>query len=170
MPHKCLPKGKTPEQLAQIIKDYSAEDPIQHTEKIPLSPERIQELEHKSSAASRALDQLNKVKETFMNFLKNGTTVNPNSDAKAPEFMPETVTIPPTKGIKILTANREYADALISDGCETIVTPVYLIPWADQSKMVAVDIEGNEFEGYTRDMTAEEQERFEGLFRKDKKS
>ncbi len=167
MYHKCIPKSMTKENLAKWITENSTEKQT-FEQKIPLTEMKIRELEHKSSLASRALDALKKIEDEFKGFMKKGTPVNPSFESSEVEYLPVTITIPPTKGVEALKANREFADALLAQGYEVEVTPIYLIAWPEKSKMVGMDIEGVEFVGFTRDMTSEEELRFGNLFKEEK--
>lgn len=158
----ALPQTFTKEKLAQWITD-NAKDTINHEEKVELTPEAISELEHKSSLMSRAIDDLTDVKKEFMDFLTNGTPIDPLQvvkDDEEPKHSPQSVTIQPTKGLKILTARRLSADQQLRDGYKTDVTKVYLIPFPEEHRMIAVDVEGNEYEQYSRSYTEVEEEKY----------
>jgi len=146
MKHECLPTGKTPENLAVWIMENNAGE-IQHIEKTPLGPEKIAELEHTSSLASRAIDRLETIKKEFMEVLTGGTN---------DEETPYDTTIPPTKGLKILKANRAFADKQIEQEFSEETITLYLIPWTSMNIMVATDIEGFEWPEYTKPMTQEQ--------------
>lgn len=154
MRHVAVPATLTVEALASWIVDNKAEQ-INHAEKVPLDDEAIRELEHKSSAASRKMDELLEVKKQFELFLKKGTPTERlgDHDLGEPKHLPQTITIVPTKGLDALKANREYADAQLRNGYREDITPYYLIPYIEERKMVAVDIEGRENENYSRPMT-----------------
>ncbi len=157
----------TVENLAQWLTENAAEK-IQHENKIELTPEYIQELEHKSSAASRSIDRLKNVEKEFKNYLKKGTPVNPNAEVgegDEPEFMPIDITIPPTRGLDILNERRAWADKQIEDGFKIEITELYLIPYPEKSMMCCLDIEAREWETYTREMTAVETEVYGNLFK-----
>lgn len=151
--HVSLPATMTIEQLAKWIVENQI-DKINHTEKFKLTEDEIREQEHKSSAASRSIDRLNAVKDEFMNFLKEGTPTALKSGKV--EYEPVAVTIPPSKGLKSLKANREHADSLIEAGSREEITEIYMIPWPEQSLVIGVDIVGLEWPQYTRVMTKDE--------------
>jgi hypothetical protein len=159
MIHPSIPQTLTPENLAAWI-EKNHDRKFQHVEKTELTDETVRELEHKSSLASRAIDRLNEVKKQFMETLKNGT---PEEDK------PEDVTIPPTKGLKVLTANREWADKQLEQGYSEDVIDIYMVPDPENSRMVALDIEGKEWEQFSVDMTEEDHKKYGKLFAKDKK-
>lgn len=167
MIHPCLPQTKTPEQLAQWITENS-KNSFQHDEKVDLTEEEVRAFEHKSSAASRALDRLKAVEEDFKHVLKKGTPVIGGTTE------PYTVTIPPTKGVDALKANREHADKILEDGYQTITTALYTIPYPEESTMVVVTIEGDEWPMYTKPMSKDQKvlygELFTGLTKKGKKA
>lgn len=159
-PHLCLPQSKTPEQLALWIKENSKHD-FSHEEKIPLTEEDIAELEHKSSAASRALDRLKAIEDDFKYHLTNGTPVIGGVS------QPYEVTIVPTKGTKELKANREHADKILEQGYQVEVTQLYTIPYPEESTMVVVTIEGQEWPMYTKPMGKDQKAMYGELFYKD---
>lgn len=152
--HPALPQTFTPEQLAVWLTDNKAEQ-INHSEKTPLDEDKVRELEHKSSMASRRIDELNAVKKTFEAFLKEGTPTERIGDNELdePKHIPQPITIPGTKGIKALQKNREWADKQLADGFSEQIISYYLIPFPEERRMIAVDIEGVENETYSRDMT-----------------
>lgn len=161
--HRCLPQTLTKEKLAQLITEKQKQV-IPHLDKRTFDPEEIAEFEHKSSLASRSIDELDEVKEQFMHRLKKGTDPDPKDPTK---FQPFDITIPPTKGIDALKANREFADGEIKRGYEECVTDVYMIPFPEEELMVAVTIEGYEAPKYTRKMRPEELATDGNLFRKE---
>lgn len=149
MIHKSLPTTLTPERLAEWINSNSQELKVDRKE-IPLTKEEIHDLEHKSSSASRAIDKLNNRLSEIKLLLKKGT---PEIDGIR---KPVDITIPPTKGLDTLTANREWADSILEQGYRVEETTLYMIPWPEESRMVCVDIEGREWPHYTRTMTTVE--------------
>lgn len=165
MRHLALPETLTVEALAQWITDNAAET-INHEEKVDLTPETIAELEHKSSMASRRIDELKEVEKTFKMYLKLGTPTHAEqlNEKGEPVRLPQDVTIPPTAGLDVLNANRQWADTQLRDGYKKDVTKIYLIPFPENRTMVGVDIEGNERETYTREMTDEESKKYGELF------
>jgi DNA-binding transcriptional regulator of glucitol operon len=160
MKHPCVPSTMTPESLAVWIKD-NADEVIEHIEKIELEEEQVHELEKKSSLASRAIDRLEEIKKNFMDLLKEGT---PNPDE------PVDVTIPPTSGLKILKANRAFADRQLEQGFKEEVTQLYVIPYPEDSMMVAVDIEGREWPEKSKEMSGVQMNNFKPMLKKEKKT
>ena len=160
MKHQALPQTMTPEALAEWIKNNHDGDIVNHIEKTELDEQMVKELEHKSSLASRAIDRLEAVKKEFMDILTNGT---PNEEE------PFDVTIPPTKGLKILKANREFADKQLENGYSEETIPLYMIPYPEESQMLAFDIEGNEWPEYTKDMTDDQVNKHKPMLKKSKK-
>lgn len=159
MRHPSVPSTLTPENLASWI-EKNHDRKFQHVEKTDLTEETVRELEHKSSLASRAIDRLNDVKDTFMEILNNGT---PDPEK------PEDVTIPMTKGLKVLKANREWADKQLEQGYSEDTIDIYMVPDPENSRMLALDIEGKEWEEFSVDMTEEEHKKYGKLFTKEKK-
>ena len=159
MKHPAIPSNLTPENLAEWIKSNAAEV-IEHVEKTELEEEQVHELEKKSSLASRAIDRLETIKKEFMETLKEGTP---------DEEMPVDITIPPTKGLKILKANRAFADKQLENGFLEENIPLYMIPYPEDSLMVAFDIEGNEWPEFTKEMTTEQINKHKPMLKKDKK-
>src|SRR5690606_21525793 len=159
MAHSCCPQSMTPENLAHWIQETNI-DTTTHIERIELDEETTRDLEKKSSLASRAIDRLEAVKKEFMDILTNGTHSEPGEmPGDDPEYQPYDVTIPPTKGLKALKANRQFADKQLEEGYKEENTEVFLIPWPEESMVIGVDIEGEEFgEGqYSRSMTSDEE-------------
>jgi len=165
MRHPSIPATLTTEAAAQWITE-NALSTFTDEEHLPLTEEKIAELEHKSSKASRAIDDLKEVKDIFSKMLKNGTPIETSTEGD-PVNVPFTLVIPATKGTKALEANRKFADDQLKAGEEVIVTSLYFIPDPENGMAVAVDIEGKEWEKYTRPMTNEEAEAKGKLFRKD---
>lgn len=149
--HDCLPQTMTPENLADWIKSNKVEV-VNHIEKFPLTEEEIAEFQRSSSVASRQIDKLKDTKKYFTTLVDKGTPYSISID----DHTPVSVTIPPTKGIKVLEANRKYADDQIEKGYKEEITTIYLIPWPEYEKMVAVDIEGYEWQKYSRTMSKDE--------------
>ena len=153
-PHPCLPQTMTPENLAQWITE-NQKDIINHVEETELTEEEIRDYEHKSAMASGAIDELKEVEKHFKEILKKGTPTNGDG-----EYQPYDVTIPPTKGTEVLEANRKYANDKLRDGVNKTETKYYLIPFPEEKLMVAVDIEGQENDQYSREMTEVEEQKF----------
>jgi len=151
MLHECLPQTYTKERLAEWITSNKV-DTATHSEDFPLTEDEIKEFEHASSIASRAIDRLKAIEKYFKETLKKGTPFNFDKG----DHDPVTVTIPPTKGLDVLNANREFADKSIERGVRTETTIIYLIPHPEESKIVGVDIEGNEWPKFSRYMTNDE--------------
>lgn len=157
MVHQCLPQTFTTEKLAQWITDNSKHD-FEHQEKITLTEEDISDLEHKSSAASRALDRLKAVEDNFKYYLKKGTPVEGGI------VQPYDITIPPTAGTDVLKANREHADKILEQGYQVEITKLYTIPHPEESTMVVVTIEGQEWPMYTKPMGKDQKAMYGELF------
>lgn len=151
MRHDSLPQTMTPENLADYIRTNKV-DIVNHVEKILLTEEEIKQLAMDSSLASRQIDKLEEVKKYFDLNLKKGTPWN----SATSDHNPLSVTIPPTKGIDKLKENRKFADDRIRDGYKEEVTPVYFLPWPERERILAVDIEGNEWSTYSRAMSLDE--------------
>jgi hypothetical protein len=159
MKHASIPQSLTPENLASWILD-NKDSTFQHIEKTELNEETIRDYEHKSSLASRAIDRLNEVKDNFMEILNNGT---PDQEK------PVDVTIPMTKGLKVLKANREFADKQLEQGFSEEFIDIYMIADPENGRMVAMDIEGNEWADFSTDMNEEQTKKYGKLFAKGKK-
>lgn len=147
MLHLALPQFLTVENLASWLVDNNIEKKI-HVEEKPLTPDDISENEHKSSAASRAIDDLEELKKRFNDMIVKGTEE------------PIDFTIPPTKGTKTLEANRKYADKCIKDGVSKQETELYGIVYPETQQVLFFDIEGNEYPDHHRNMDPEEQENY----------
>jgi len=154
MRHEALPQSMTPEQLGEWLVENKIDTKI-FREETPYTEEEIQEFEHKSSLASRSLDRLDDLEKGFKEMLKEGVEE------------PENVTIPPTKGRKILKANREWADMQIEQGHQITDITLYAIPYSEQQQVFFFDIEGNKWDDYDYEMTREQKEKYSGLFDQD---
>lgn len=151
MRHELCPSTMTVQNLADWIRSNKA-DVFNHTEKVPLTEDEIAEYEKSSSLASRAIDRLKDTLKYITETMKNGTPF----DTNVMDHRPVTVTIPPTKGLKALEAGRKFADRQLENGYKDDITTLYLMPWPEFRKMVAIDIEGNEWSKYSRDMSEDE--------------
>lgn len=163
MKHHSIPATLTPENLAQWI-DQNKVEQVTHKQETPLSEEEIAEHEHKSALASRQILILEELKKRFVDTLKNGTLVGLNEDGTE-RFEPKDFTVPPTHGLKILEARVAYHSAMLEAGVKIEEIIIYLLPVPESSMIVGVDIEGVEWEQYSRLMTAEEVNKFGRLFR-----
>jgi hypothetical protein len=157
MLHQCLPQTLTVEKLAQWITENS-KNSFSHEEKITLTEHDIQEFEHRSSAASRALDRLKAVEDDFKHFVKKGTPVQDGV------VQPVDITIPPTAGSDVLKARREHADKILEQGYQVETTQLYTIPWPEESQMVVMTIEGEEWPMYTKPMGKDQKVLYGELF------
>lgn len=164
MLHSCLPQTYTKERLAEWIANNKI-DTATHSEDFPLTEEEIKNFEHASSLASRAIDRLKSIEKYFKETLKKGTPWNIDKD----DHDPVSVTIPPTKGLDVLTANREFADRSIERGVRTETTIIYMIPYPEQSMMIGVGIEGEEWPKFSRYMTNDEMNQHKPLLKDTKK-
>lgn len=158
--HRSLPQKMTKEKLAKFITE-NQKQVIDHIDKLPLTPEQVNEYEHKSSMASRAIDKLDEVKADFMHFYKKGTAANPDGKGG---HIPQDIKIPATKGVDALKKNREHADGILEKGYLEETTKIYMIPSPDDSQMVGVTIEGYEAPEYTRKMRDDEEQLYGKLF------
>lgn len=161
MRHYSLPATLSAERLADWIRDNKV-DTFNHVEEVPLTEEEIQEFEHESSLASRAIDKLKFLKSLFDETLKKGTPFN----VEKMDHEPVSYTIPPTKGIESLSKNREFADKSIEKGFKEEITNLFLIPHPEEGRMVMVDITGVEYEQYSRDMSNDEINQHKPLLKK----
>lgn len=164
MKHPCLPQTMTTDNLAEWIKSNNVEV-IPHVERTNLDEEAVHELANKSSLASRALDRLEEIKKKFNEVIKEGT---PGTDDEGNPNEPYTVTIPPTKGTKVLKANRHYADQQIENGYSEENIPLHMIPYPEESKFIAVDLLGNVWPEFNKEMSADDINKYKPLLREDK--
>lgn len=154
MRHHSLPMTMTPEQLADYIRSNRV-DTVNHVEKINLTDGEKAKLAMESSLASRAIVRLENLLKEFTTIIKKGTPWDMNVGEDG-DHRPITFTIPPSKGLEKLKANRLFADDQIEKGYREEITPIYFIPYPEYEKMVAVDIEGNEWSNYSRQMSKDE--------------
>lgn len=154
MRHSSIPATLTAEQLGKWIMQNRIETRV-HTEKIELDDSQIQELEHKSSMASRAIDKLTAQLDDIKEYFKKGT--------------PEAIlfTIYPTKGIDILKANREFADKCLELGYTSENIELYGLPLPEKEQIIYVDITGHCYDEYTENMNDEQKRMFNTLFREE---
>ena len=155
--HRCCPETYTAEQLGKWIEENQKSVRI-HIDKIPLAPEEVHDLEKSSSLASRGIDRLDEAKANFMHYYKKGTPYD------GEKYLPQDITIPPSKGVDTLKKNRAHADEILEKGYNEEETKIYIIPFPDEKTMVAVDIEGQEWPDYTKAMTDFEEEMYGRLF------
>jgi hypothetical protein len=161
--HPALPRTFTPENLAQWITENCAEK-REHEEKLELTPEAKATFEHKASLAACKIQELKEVENEFKAFLKKGTPVDinqMNEEVDKVVRIPQTITIPPTAGLEELTANLNYATTQLRNGFTVDKSLIFLIPFPEEKMMIAVDIEGKEFEQYHREFTEPEKLNYE---------
>lgn len=154
MRHHSLPLTMTPEALADYIRSNRIETQ-NHVEKIKLNDEEKRDLAMKSSSASRQIRKLEILLKEISTLIKKGTPWNTELGTDG-DHVPVPITIPPTAGIDVLKSNREYADNQIEKGYREEITAIYFLPWPEFEKILAVDIEGNQWTEYTRDMNSAE--------------
>jgi hypothetical protein len=154
MRHFSLPISMTPEQLADYIRSNRV-DTVNHVEKINLTDGEKSKLAMESSLASRAIVRLENLLKEFTAIVKKGTPWDMNVGEDG-DHRPITFTIPPSKGLEKLKANRLFADDQIEKGYREEITPIYFLPYPEYEKMIAVDIEGNEWTNYSRQMSKDE--------------
>jgi hypothetical protein len=149
--HEACPSTMTVESLADWIKSNKV-DVINHSEKFPLTEEEIHALQKDSTLASMAIDKLKDTLKYFTELIKKGTPW----DSATENHRPVSVTVPPTKGVDTLEKNRKFACKQLEDGYKEEITSIYLVPWPDMEKMVAMDITGEEWSKYSRGMSKDE--------------
>lgn len=154
--HPALPQTKTKNDLGVWIKEHS-EEARQHEEKVQYTEEELAEWKHKSAIASIEIEKLDALKKQFTNTLKKGTFC---SDPQNGIYEPAHITIPGTKGLEILEANRSHASLQITNGYHTEITQLYGIPYAPSKKICFFDVEGNHWEQYDFLMNPYQMEKF----------
>ncbi len=146
--HLALPqKQMTKENLAKWLTENSIETKT-HEEHIDYTAEEIAEFEHQSSLASRAIDRLTELLTDFKECVNEGN------------MSPRDFTVPETKGLKVLKANREFADGQIELGYHVLPTQLYGIPYGASSKIVFFDIESSHWEQYDYRMNPFQMEKY----------
>lgn len=146
--HLALPqKQMTKEQLAQWLTENRIEEKC-HEEHVDYTDAEIAEFEHQSSLASRAIDRLTIIAESFKKALNEGTVE------------PQNFTVPETKGLKVLKANREYADGQIERGYQIVPTQLYGLPCTANGKICFFDIMGEHWEQYDYKMNPFQEEKY----------
>ena len=126
----------TPEQLGVWFTENALEKRM-HTEEIPLTEETRLQFREKIANATAAIYDLKDIEKSFKDALNNGTTYN------GQERLPQDFTIPPTKGLKELEANRQFADKILKQGFTTTETEVFGIPY--KKDIVFFDAGGVEY-------------------------
>jgi len=156
--HLALPtKTMTKENLAQWITENSIEQKS-HEEHVEYTAEEIAAFEHESSLASRAIDRLTDLLDSFKQCVNEGN------------LEPRDFTVPETKGLKVLKANREFADGQIEIGYRVIPTQLYGIPHGATSKICFFDIESGHWEQYDYKMNPFQMEKYGSPLFKDEES
>lgn len=149
--HDVCPSTMTVENLADWIQANKVET-SNHVEKFPLDQDEINQFQKDATLATIQINKLKDVLKYFSDTIKNGTPW----DSMVNDNKPLGVTIPPTKGLKVLEANRNFACLQLEKGYREEVTLIYFLPWPEFEKMVALDIEGTEWTKYSRKMTSDE--------------
>lgn len=134
--HKALPEKYTPEQLGVWLTE-NAVDKRTHTEEVPLTEESKAEFREKIALSTAAIYDLKDIEKAFKDSLNNGTNFDGN------ERKPDVFTIPPTKGLKELEANRQFADKVLKQGFTTVETEVFGIPY--KKEIIFFDGGGEEY-------------------------
>jgi hypothetical protein len=148
MPHLALPqKQMTKEKLAQWLTENSIEQKT-HEENVDYTEEEIAQFEHQSSLASRAIDRLTAILDTFKDAINHGVGE------------PTNYTIPETKGMKTLKENREFADSNIERGYAIVPTQLYGVPCTSNGKICFFDILGEHWEQYDYKMNPFQEEKY----------
>ena len=162
MRHPALPTSYTVENLAQWITENKA-DSFEHENKTDLDSEAKQILEHKSALASCKILELKEVEKQFKDILKKGTEVDLDQINEAtgePMRMPYDIQIPPTRGLDELTKNLQFYSTQLRDGYTSETVMIFLIPFPEENMMIGVDITGEEWPQYTREMSEPEKVNF----------
>lgn len=148
MSHLALPqKTLTPEKLGAWIADNAIENK-EHEEKIDYTEAEIAEFEHQSSVASRAIDRLTELLDSFKKLVTEGN------------MEPKDFTVPETKGLKVLKANREYADGQIELGYRIVPTQLFGLPCQNNGKICFFDVTGAHWEQYDYKMNPFQEEKY----------
>lgn len=134
--HPALPEKMTPEQLGVWFAENALEKRT-HTEEIPLTEESRQEFRERIANSTATIYDLKDIEKAFKDSLNNGTPFNGN------EREPIDYTIPPTKGLKELEANRQFANKILKQGFTTVETEVFGVPY--KKDIVFFDAGGVEY-------------------------
>lgn len=143
--HPALPETYTPEKLGVWFTE-NAVDKRTHTEEQQLTEKDILEYKEKIANSTAAIYTLKDVEKAFKESLNKGTPFN------GQEREPESFTIPPTKGLKDLEANREFFDKVLKQGFVAHDIELFGIPY--KKKIVFFDVTGKEF--FDENMTPEQ--------------
>jgi len=98
--------------------------------------------------ASRAIDRLTDLLDGFKSAVNDGN------------LEPRDFTVPETKGLKVLKANREFADGQIEIGYKVLPTQLYGIPCNNNGKICFFDIESSHWEQYDYKMNPFQEEKY----------
>lgn len=122
----------TPERLGVWIAENSHESRV-HTEEVPLTEEQKIDFAQKITRSTAAIYELQDIKAEFENTLKSGTLFQDGNHT------PMSYTIPPTKGLKALEANRQYYNRVLKQGFLENKTDLFGIAWVEGKRVVFVD-------------------------------
>lgn len=162
MRHPSLPQSATDGELTEWLHSNCIEK-TNLVKKIDYTPEEISEFEHTIVNNYKAIQELNDLKDQFVDVLKSGTDVQHNDDGSV-SYLPKDFQVPPTKGLKALEGNIDFNLAKIKKGHTEEITMLFLIPVPETKRIIAVDAEGKEYEENSRDMTADEVKNYNTLF------
>lgn len=156
--HIALPqKQMTKENLGKWLTENSIEIK-QHEEHMDYTDAEIAQFEHESSLASRAIDRLTDLLDSFKSAVNEGN------------LEPQEFTVPETKGLKVIKANREFADSNIERGYQIIPTQLYGIPCTSNSKVCFFDIIGEHWEQYDYKFNPFQEEKYGSPLFKDEEN
>jgi hypothetical protein len=161
MRHESLPQSYTDQELSEWIKSNSKEN-VQHDVSTPLTETQVQEHESKIAQAQMKIMELKNLEKKFKTFLKKGTPANSDQEGG---YDAVSVTIPPTKGIDTLENNIRHHKDILDIGVHVDTTWLFMIPWPEQAKMIAVDINGVEWPEKSRSMEDWEANHAPSMFR-----
>lgn len=138
--HEVLPQTLTPENLAVWLTENNIDKRI-HSQELKLSEEDVHLYENKIANVTQQIYRLQEVKAEFEAYLKKGTSVTHDAQGQ-PQYQPQTVTIPPTKGLNELEENRKYYAKILEQGFRNNDFEVFGIPYPKGETVLFFNSEG----------------------------
>lgn len=163
--HPSLPQSATDGELTEWLHN-NAIDKTNLVKKIEYTKEELSGFEHIIVNNYKSIQELNDLKDQFVEVLKSGTDVKHLEDGSI-QHLPHDFQIPPTKGLKALEGNIDFNMANIKRGGFDEVTMLFLIPVPETKMIIAVNAEGVEYPENSRGMNEDEVKQYTTLFSED---
>lgn len=151
MMHPSLPKGLTPEILANWI-SQNAKEKFSEEKKYYYTEEELQDFKNRAVNCGIEINSLTKLKKRIARLIDKGNL----------EYVQ--VDLLETTGIKSLKTQRENIEEEVERGYNIETIRIYGIPNSDTQMMDFFDIEGNEVAERSRSLSAKEIREYIGQF------